>query len=128
MISDIDITSKLNQKYTLEVKTTEKFSISLSTENLQALRDRTCDGYQPIIAVLRISHFENWILAKIPMNEIQSGDILIDSLRTYRMKDLEGQLSPKFDDVVREHFKGVMKRGEQYLKQKLNRVGVMAED
>jgi len=125
---DIDITSKSNKKYAVEVKTTEKFSIPLSNDNVQALRDRTCDGYQPIIAALRIAPLERWILAQVPIDEIQTGNILIDSLRPYRMRALEGQLSPKFDDVVREHFKDLMKGGEQYLKQELRKVGVKAEN
>jgi len=125
---DIDITSRANDKYAVEVKTTEKFSIPLSPDNIQALRDRTCDGYHPMIAALRLAPLEKWVLAKVPMEEIQTGNILIDILRPYRMKELESRLSQKFDDVVRRHFEGVMKRGEQYLKQELKKVGVMAED
>jgi len=54
---------------------------------VQALQDRTHDGYQPVIAVLRLAPLEDWILAKIPMDEIPTGEILIDGLRPYRMKD-----------------------------------------
>jgi Holliday junction resolvase len=125
---DIDITSESNQKFALEVKTTEKLSISLTPDNVQALRDRAHDGYQPIIAVLRLAPLENWILAKIPIDEIPTGEILIESLRRYRMEDLENQLCPKFDIVVRKHFNGVWKRGEQYLKEQLRKVGIMAQE
>jgi len=125
---DIDITSESNQKFAVEVKTTEKLSIPLSPDNVQALRDRIHDGYQPLIAVLRLAPLENWILAKIPMDEIPTGEILIESLRRYRMKDLENQLCPKFDIVVRKHFKGVLNRSEQYLKEHLRKVGIMAQD
>jgi len=125
---DIDITSESNQKFALEVKTTEKLSIPLTPDNVQALRDRTHDGYQPVIAVLRLAPLEDWILAKIPMDEIPTGEMLIESLRQYRMKDLENQLCPKFDIVVRKHFKGVRDRGEQYLKEHLRKVGIIAQD
>jgi len=125
---DIDITSESNQKFALEVKTTEKLSIPLTPDNVQALRDRTHDGYQPVVAVLRLAPLENWILAKIPMDEIPTGDMLIESLRLHRMKDLESQLCPKFDIVVRKQFKGVLNRGEQYLKEQLRKVGIMAQD
>ena len=124
---DIDITSESNQKFAIEVKTTEKLSISLTTDNVQALRDRIHDGYQPVIAVLRLAPLENWILAKIPMDEIPTGEVLIESLRRYWMKDLGSQLCPKFDIVVRKHFKGVWNRGEQYLKEYLRKVGIMAQ-
>lgn len=125
---DIDITSESNQKFTIEVKTTEKLSIPLTPDNVQALRDRIHDGYQPVIAVLRLAPLENWILAKISTDEIPIGKILIESLRPYRMNDLESQLCPKFDIVVRKHFKGVWNRGEQYLKEYLRKVGIMAQD
>ena len=125
---DIDITSESNQKFAVEVKTTEKLSITISPDNVQALRDRTHDGYQPVIAVLRLVPLENWILAKAPIGEIPTGKILIDSLRPNRMKDLESKLCPKFDIVVRKHFNGVLNRGEQYLKKHLREVGIMAQD
>jgi len=125
---DIDITLEPNQKFAVEVKTTEKLSISLAIGNVHALRDRTHDGYQPVIAVLRLAPLENWILAKIPMDEIPTGKMLIESLRPYRMKDLESQLCPKFDIVVRKHFKGVLNKGEQYLKEQLGKGGIMAQD
>lgn len=125
---DIDMTSESNQKFAIEVKTTEKLSIPLTLDNVQALRDRTHDGYQPVIAVLRLAPLENWILAKIPMDKIPRGDILIESLRRYRMKELESRLCPKFDIVVRKHFMGVWNRGEQYLKEHLGKVGIMDQD
>jgi Holliday junction resolvase len=124
---DIDITSKSNRKFAFEVKTTEKLSIYLTADNVEALRDRIHDGYQPIIAVLRLAPLENWILAEIPMGGIPTGKMLIESLRQYRMKDLENQLRPKFDIVVRKHFKGVWNRGEEYLKEHLKKVGIIAQ-
>jgi hypothetical protein len=125
---DIDITSKSNQKFAFEVKTTEKLSIPLTPDNAQALRDRIHDGYQPVIAVLRLAPLENWVLAEIPKDGIPTGEMLIESLRQYRMKDLESQLCPKFDIVVRKHFKDVWNKGEQYLKEHLRKIGIIAQD
>lgn len=125
---DIDITLGSNQKFTFEVKTTEKLSFPLTSDNVHALRDRIHDGYQPVMAVLRLSPLENWILAKIPINEISPGEILIDSLRRHRMNNLENQLYPMFDIVVRKHFKGVKDKGEQYLKEQLRKVGIVGHE
>jgi len=125
---DIDITLGPNQKYALEVKTTEQLSFSLTTENVQALRERTHDGYQPVIAVLRLAPFESWFFAKIPMDKIPTGTILIDKLRQYRMRELESQLEPKFEIVVQKHFNSIWNRGEQYLKEELRKVGVNTLD
>lgn len=126
--ADIDITLEPNQKYTLEVKTTEKLSFSLTPDNVQALLERTHDGYQPVIAVLRLKALENWIFAKIAINEIPQGMILIDKLRRYRMKHLERQLEPRFDIVVQKHFKGIWDKGEKYLKENLRKVGIESQD
>lgn len=125
---DIDVTSESNQKLAFEVKTTEKLSITITSDNAHALHERVHDGYQPIIAVLRLAPLENWLFAKIPMNEIPTGKILIESLRQYRIKDLEIQLNPKFDFVVQKHFRGVRNNGEQYLKEQLKKSGVETRD
>lgn len=125
---DIDITSKFNQKFTFEVKTTSTLSITLTPDNIQALRDRIHDGYLPVIAVLRLAPLENWILAKIPIDEIPTRKILIEKLRQYRMKDLESQLYPKFDIVTQKHFKGVLAGGEHYLKEQLRKVGIVTKE
>ena len=125
---DIDITGTSNQKFAFEVKTTEKLSISLSSDNVEALRDRTKDGYSPVIAVLRLFPLEDWIFAKIPIDEVPIGTVLIESLRRYRMKDLESQLSTIFDKVVQKHFYGIMERGEQYLKEQLKQTGITAKE
>jgi Holliday junction resolvase len=125
---DIDVTSAPNQKLAFEVKTTEKLSIILTADNVQALRDRVHDGYQPVLAILRLAPLENWVFAKIPDEEIPTGDILIEKLRQYRMKDLENKLLPKFDIVTKKHFKGVWDRGEQYLKEQLRIAGIITRD
>lgn len=125
---DIDITGTSNQKFAFEVKTTEKLSISLSSDNVDALRDRSKDGYSPVIAVLRLFPLEDWIFAKIPIDEIPTGEALIESLMQYRMKDLENQLTSIFDKVVRKHFDGTLKKGEQYLKEQLKQVGILAKE
>jgi len=126
--ADIDVTDRRNRKFTFEVKTTERLSIPLSPDNVDALRDRTKDGYSPVIAVLRLSPLEDWIFAKISMDEIPVGEVLIDSLKRYRMKDLENQLSPAFDKVIQFHFEGTLKRGEAYLKEQLKQVGIIAKE
>jgi Holliday junction resolvase len=112
----------------LEVKTTKQLSFSLSPDNVQALLERTHDGYQPIIAVLRLAPLENWVFAKMSINEIPTGEILIERLRQYRMKDLENKLCPKFDIVTQKHFKGVLAGGEQYLKEQLRKVGIVTKE
>jgi len=125
---DIDVTWKSNEKFAIEVKTTGKLSIDVSSDNLHALRDRTKEGYLPIIAVLRLSPLENWMFAKIPLEEIPTGSVLIEKLRTYRLRDMENRVSPWFDSVVRELFNEIMRKGEQYLIEKLKHIGIITND
>ena len=94
---------------------------------MDAIRDRTKDGYSPVIAVLRLSPLEDWILAKISLEEIPVGEVLIEKLRRYRMKDLENKISSVFDLVVKKHFNETLKRGEKYLKEKLKQVGIIVK-
>ena len=126
--ADIDVTDSRNQKFTFEVKTTEGLSISLTPDNVDALGDRTKDGYSPIIAVLRLAPLEDWILAEIPIDEIPKGEVLIESLERYRMKDIEARLPSVFDKVVQRHFSEILKKGEAYLKEQLKQVGIIAKE
>lgn len=125
---DVDATSESGEKLACEVKTTEKLTVPLTSDNARALRERVRDGYQPVIAVLRLAPLENWVLAKVPANEIPTGELLIEGLRRHRMTDMEDRLAPKFDLVVQKHFKGVWGGGEQYLKKRLREAGVAARE
>lgn len=125
---DIDIKGEEGKKYAIEVKTTNKSSINLSSDNIQALLDRSKDSYSPIIAVLRLLIFGKWIIARTPLSEISTGNILIDRLRAYRMISLERNLEPVFDNVVETHFEKILRKGERYLKKQLNKIGIETRD
>ena len=125
---DIDIAGEAKRKFALEVKTTEGLSISLSPDNIQSLRERVRDGYSPVIAALRLAIFEDWILGKIPVNELSAGQMLIDRLRAYRMSDVENLLRPIFEQVVEKHFQGTLKGGQRYLSEQLQQTGIEVRD
>lgn len=121
---DIDVVGETGKKFGLEVKTTEGLSIGLSPNNIQDLRDRAKDGYSPVIAALRLAVFENWILAKVPLDELSAGQVLIERLRAYRMSDVENLLAPAFERVVEEHYQGTLKNGQRYLSEQLRKTGI----
>lgn len=125
---DIDIAREGQDKFALEVKTTEVQSFRLDEGNVHALRDRARDGYLPVIAALRLAVFEKWILAQVPLDELCAGNILVDVLRAYRMKELEASLGPAFADVVEEHSQGTLDGGLQYLSEQLAKGGVEVRD
>ena len=125
---DIDVAGEAGRKFAVEVKTTDGLSISLSPDNIQSLRERVRDGYLPVIAALRLAVFENWILAGVPLDELSTGQVLIDGLRAYRMSKVEQVLGPAFEQVVEKHFQGTLKGGQRYLKEQLQQTGIEVRD
>ena len=112
---DIDVANPTGEKYALEVKTTDTEAVPISEENIEALKDRARDGYLPLIAGLRMQLLEDWIIAKIPLDQLRPGSLLLSRLRAYRMRQLEESICPAFEAVVNEHFSSVLSGGEQYL-------------
>ena len=121
---DIDVAGGGLESLALEVKTAEGRSFQLSKSNIDALRDRIQDGYQPVIAALRLSILEDWIISKPKITHLSPGEIFIDNLRPYRDGELEDLINPAFDKIVMEHQEGAMKGGLAYLSEQLRNVGV----
>lgn len=121
---DIDVAGEGDDKFAVEVKTTEGLSITLDDGNVRALRDRDKDGYSPVIAALRLAVFEKWIVAQVPLPELRPGRILVESLRAYRMRGLEDALEPAFEAVVDEHLQATLDSGLQYLSEQLEKGGI----
>lgn len=117
--ADIDATDVAGKKYALEVKTTDGDSVPITRENIEALKDRTNDGYLPVIAALRIQMFDDWVFANIPVGDLRPGPLPLSRLRAYRTKDIETSVCPAFEAVVSQHFGGVLARGGYYLSQVL---------
>ena len=100
---DLDAASD-SEKYTTEVKTTIRDSIHFQKKDAEGLLKRTADGYQPLLAVLRLGPFSEWFL--VHADRLKPGLLLIDMLRPYRYKELEDRLGPLFDAAVRTHGAG----------------------
>jgi len=64
--------------------------------------------------------FENWVFARIPLSDLRPGSLSISRLRAYRIKSLETLVCSIFEEVVNEHYSGVLERGEHYLDQVLD--------
>lgn len=124
---DIDASGNMG-KFALEVKTTEGSSVSLSSENIDALRGRVRDGYTPLIAALRLAPLERWICARVPLNELYPGEVSIYRLRAYRTHEIERPLAGAFQQVVREHFRGTLRGGQGYLNRQLKKMGIDVEE
>ncbi|MBI4329888.1 MAG: hypothetical protein HY673_01245 [Chloroflexi bacterium] len=118
---DIDAAT-VETKYALEVKTTEARMVSLSEENISALKDRAKDGYTPLVAVLRMRMFEDWILGAVPLGRLEAGSLPLSHLRAYRLSKLEASICPIFVRVVNRHSKGALAEGEHYLMKILDNI------
>jgi Holliday junction resolvase len=119
---DMDAAEENGEKYAVEVKTTVTKSINFEQKDVDGLHERKKDGYQPILAVLRLDRFSDWIFAKA--NTIKPGSLYIDSLRVHRLRDLERYICPLFDKAVKEHFDGTVREAQRYLDNVLRQKGI----
>jgi hypothetical protein len=109
-------------KYATEVKTTINHAVVFQDKDVAGLRARKCDGYQPLLAALRLSPLSDWLLADA--EHLAAGVFTLDQLRPYRRHDLEGVIQPLFAEVVQEHGDGTLAGSQQYLDGVLHRLGV----
>ena len=110
---DIGEVEKGDEKYSIEVKTTNKDIIYYGQKDLDGLKYQKEKGYEPIIAVLRLDMFSDWIFARA--DRLKIGSIYINSFRAFRLPELEKTIQPFFDIAVEEHFMSTMEGGQEYL-------------
>lgn len=123
LVEGVDIDAMQDgKKYAIEVKTaTKNNTISFGHKDRDGLIKRKEDGYQSVVAALRLDMISDWIFAKA--DSIKQGSVNIDKLRAYRLGELE-KLIPCFDTVVKEHYNGTMKEGQEYLNNILRQKGM----
>jgi hypothetical protein len=122
---DVDAGEENGQRYAVEVKTTTKESVQFEQKDAEGLENRRKDGYQPLLAVLRLFLFSEWYFVKA--DRLKPGGILLDSLRPYRLRILEDRIKPCFDQAVDEHFNGAFERAQAYLDGVLREKGIDAQ-
>jgi Holliday junction resolvase len=124
---DVDACNANGDKYSIEVKTTEGNNVPLGKKDIVGLKQRADqDGYLPLVGVLRISLFSEWYLASAAT--LKAGVVLIDSLRPFRVKQLEALIQPEFDKAICEHFDGAIERAQSYLDAVLREHDIVVED
>jgi len=120
---DIDAAKESGEKYAVEVKTTVTKFVNFEQKDVNGLQKRKEDGYQPVLVVLRLDRFSDWIFAN-KADTIKPGSLYIDSLRVYRLHELERCICPLFDKAVKEYFDGTMRGAQRYLDNILRQKGV----
>jgi len=119
---DVDAAGEKGEKYTIEVKTTVKKSVNFEQKDVDGLQKKKVDGYLGVLAVLRLDRFANWVFAKV--ETIKPGSLVIDSLRPYRLSELEREICPFIDEAINQHFEGTMRESQKYLDTVLRQKGV----
>lgn len=122
---DIGEIEKGDEKYSIEVKTTITDYINYEKKDEEGLRYKKEQGYQPILAVLKLDRFSDWVFEKA--DGLKAERIYIDSLRIYRMRELESNISPLFDETVMEHYERSLQEGQSYLDNVLRQKGIEAK-
>jgi len=123
-VQGVDVDAALDDrvKYATEVKTTETNYVHFQQKDVEGLSRRGTDGYQPVLAVLRLAPLSEWYL--VDARRLAARRLHIPSLRPSRLLDLEGRIVPMFDEAVQEHFDGALDSSQSYLDEVLRRLGV----
>lgn len=118
---DIEEVEKKGKKYSIEVKTTIKDYIIYEEKDEKGLQYKKEKNNQPILAILKLDIFEEWFFIKA--DNLKAGRLNIDSLRPYRVHELEKEISPFFDEAVKEHHRNTFNEGQEYLNRVLKERG-----
>jgi Holliday junction resolvase len=119
---DVDAAEEGGPKYAIEVKTTTKGSVTVERKDIEGLEMRKRDGYEAVLAVLRVTRFSDWIFVRA--DKVKLGSVFVDSLRPYRLCELEERIRPFIESASNEHFDGTMCEGQKYLDEILRQKGI----
>lgn len=110
---DIGEVEKEDAKYSIEVKTTVHSTVTYQKKDQQGLLYKKEKGYQPVLAVLKLHRFGEWYFVRA--DAIKPGTLYIDTLRPFRLRQLEEEIAPFFDEAVKENFDGTLEEGQGHL-------------
>ncbi|OLT58014.1 hypothetical protein [Moorena bouillonii] len=87
----------------IEVKTTTKHTVTLGQKDVDGLKKKAREGYEPIFAVLRLELLSSWIIAKA--KGIKAGNHPLGRLQTSvrAMPELQDQVNQIFSRVVNDY-------------------------
>jgi hypothetical protein len=122
---DVDAAGS-HARYSTEVKTTINHAIVFKAKDVAGLEARKRDGYQPLLAALRLSPLSNWLV--VDAEYLEAGLFPLDQLRPYRRHDLEDDLRPRFAAVVEEHAEATLAGAQGYLDRVVRGVGIQQRE
>lgn len=122
---DIDVAGATD-RFSIEAKTTDREAVAFERKDAEGLAVRRRDGYQPVLAVLQIKLFADWMFVKA--DRLVPGQLAVEGLRAHRMRDLEDLVAPRFDPIVEAHTSRAMAGGQAYLDAVLRDTGMPREE
>jgi Holliday junction resolvase len=106
-------------KYAIEVKTTCGETINLGEKDYKGLTKYSENGYETILAVLKIDLQKKWILANVS-RKAQKYNLKVNELYTAKKyEELAKSVNGNFENLVKENYNGILESGENYLRKKL---------
>ena len=118
---DVDVAGR----WTIEVKTTGVDTVVLKRKDVEGLRARAEDGYEPVLAVLQMKPLSDWLLARA--HSLRAQTYRVNDLRPWSIVDLESDIQQRFPGVVEEVGIAVLDDGWTVLDELLRRRGVDVE-
>ncbi len=118
---DVDV----GGRWTIEVKTTSNDEIALQHKDVVGLGARARDGYEPVLAVLRMSPLSDWLLVRA--GSFRARTFHVDDLRPYSIEELQTALHSQFPNVVARTADEVLQKGWHILDELLREGGVDVE-
>jgi hypothetical protein len=94
---DIDLDGQFG-KFAVEVKTTHGEEIELAPKDISGLAARKHDGYEPLVAALRIGFLADWVLARA--SSLPPSHIRLERLKLLALGDLQAELQGNFAEVL----------------------------
>jgi len=116
---DIVIDDSNFGKYAIEVKTTKGNTVNFGRKDCEGLRKYSENKYEVILAVLKIDLQKEWIFADASRKKIKS-NLQVNALYTSdKYKEFAKKVNQNFERLVKENYKGILEKGEMYLREKL---------
>jgi hypothetical protein len=109
---DIDVAGD-GERYAIEVKTTDGEAVAFERKDADGLAARGQDGYRPVLAILQIKLFADWLL--VSADRLAPKQWPVEGLRARRLHALEQRVGPRFDEAVAAHAAGALDGGQAYL-------------
>lgn len=123
---DLDV-ARGDERYAVEVKTVQGWTVALGPKDILGPESREFDRYQAVMAVLRLSPEEDWILARMNPGTppFAKGNQPVYLFRAASIVEIEREVRDAFADMVAEHLEAAVK-GQSGLRAILEDAGVQA--